>query len=390
MSLTSERKIRCVNRSWLSKCCFSFIAVLSLICGLDFGSLLCGCSSEKHGTARKWLCIPFRLFFAMNLIFHVIQTGLYISLRVSVTKQLSATDIFTMAYYFCDLLLIAQTARSLWQHQEALRHLFRTEHLHPFHGTIFAAWFYNWLTSILYNLIHAILTTKRVNLYHVALTSTYILGLWSSVHVRQVECLAIIIYMQGQVILRCRLRQADLMFTSTVRTVQLSKVKADIRGITSSLNATFGTFLALLYLQVFSRLYIVFVDEVAPFKKVPVCLRVMRHINLLFLACGLYYMACVGSDVIKLCRRTAYRSACFELSMISSKEQIFLRRTLAYDDQQDALTIFDCFVHSKATLVSYLGMLVTCMGVLLQFDYKLMATFDRSKLTVLALNMTTK
>lgn len=47
-----------------------------------------------------------------------------------------------------------------------------------------------------------------------------------------------------------------------------------------------------------------------------------------------------------------------------------IKRILAFDTNRDALTIWDSFILCKATTVTFLGGMISCVGIILQFDFE--------------------
>lgn len=359
---------------------FTMIVIIAFVCGVDLRdrnetSRRRGISERIHNE-RNELILIIRSVAVFNMMLCAISR---ILLSVRSTSELaSATDIFRIIHSAIHMIVMGWSARQLWRNQEELRNLLiGNDDCFRYNGILFA-WFSCWLCYSLTN-IYSVAIRSMVN--RDFFETFYLVGQYSGLQVLNFQYIVIIIYIQGQIALRRKLERLDrdLLNRSPLFIVEEKK---RIRSTIQTLNGTFGTLIALLYLKIFLLVYIHFVLEMVRSSIRKGFLREV-HMTIAFLNIGfLFYMACTGSDIVRISRSTARRTTTSRFCVMTFEQQEQLRRHLAFDEDRDSLTIFDCLEHSKSSFISYLGALVTSLGVLFQFDYPLMAKFDVYKNTV--------
>lgn len=176
--------------------------------------------------------------------------------------------------------------------------------------------------------------------------------------------------------------------------------------MTLSMNAVFGRLMMFVYLKIITVTYRALVIVLSgDFSR---SAEVARVLTPFIEIAVLYDMSSIGSDIIVACtstvadiRRRYWHQRMKTLfpeefgveggpkagtevfsSGLSHEVVQALTNHLGYDENQDALLISDCFPHRKPTFHSYIGAIVTCIVILLQFDYRIMAKFDADKMSV--------
>lgn len=359
----------------LAKMCDGFLRVYSFMSGLDLYPSDPQPPADDLTTPlrRRWCLQKYRVLILIRCLMIIMFV---VSMSASAIRAYprndwsrpSVSDLFTIVFYVNHGALIALVVR-LWRNQNGLRqvlgsHRNSIQHLDV---TVFFAYLICWLYFILGDLLHSLSNSETT-----AQKIIVNICVFSGFHVRQIPYLMCCIYVQCQAIILRRLKRLDIMLTQATREY-LRREKRFIRGMVSIVNVTFGLPVILMYTKIFAMLYVILVSNnigettsIQIFRLSAVALQVVV----------IYYMAYVGSAIIGVCRQTAFTISSQRLKGLSIVEQDYLRRLMNFDDAQDSLKISDCFTLTKGTFVSYLGAAITCVGVLLQFDYRLMAKFD--------------
>lgn len=357
------------------------IFAFGILCGLDIRPRHEDSQSnipKGQLNRRRIVIVVLRIIGTINMILCI--GGRIMLIRRSKPKYPSATDFFRNCFSVIDMIVMAWSAVQMWTNERILKMLFIRNN-YPFYDSpgILSAWLICWLSSFMLKFYSFLLLNKRMrhSLLDVLLQITQYVG----VQVLNFQYVAVAIYLYGMIITRCRLSRLNQQLMQ-LRAFDLIAEKDLIRVMIKDLNRIFGTFIALVYTKIFLLLYISFVLEIVnPSLNSNSQRAIHMSVTFLNIAC-LYSIACVGGDILMESRNIARRAATQRLHFITTQEQEQICRHLAFDDLHDTITILDCIHHSKSSFISFLGALVTSIGVLLQFDYPLMAKFDKLKNSV--------
>lgn len=203
--------------------------------------------------------------------------------------------------------------------------------------------------------------------------------LWCGIHSKQCHYWTLILFSVSLTVLRGHLGNLDSS-VGKVKSPEIMKSKEQARLFTRNVNNTFATVFALLFVKVFLLFYTVLYDSFinhdgvdwGSLTKVGPALQVII----------LYDLASGGSEIIDACFRTASKVlAHIPRSQSENDNDSWARlaQIVSYDELQDFLMISDCFRFTRQTLFSYVGIVITCTAVLLQFDYRILAKLDEDK-----------
>lgn len=175
---------------------------------------------------------------------------------------------------------------------------------------------------------------------------------------------------------RCRILLAGLAVRH-VKPAEVVREKLRIRNVVAKLNDSFATVLAILYGQLFMNsvtLFILVITGTAPLQTK------LYTAYVVCLTCAVFMMANKSSTVIELLvdveHRTIQRFITIDgfaagLPAVSFFQWEVLRFSIESDTPQ-----IGCLVHDKATFVSLMASFVTCLAVILQFDFKVVRTIN--------------
>lgn len=371
-----------------SKCFNHFIQILAFIYGLDLAPEPARClhvpsQCRNDRTLRRSLTLTMRIVTVANIGLNI--AGRMVYDWFTLPNPASASDLFRIVYDINELVLMAVSALSLWLNEARVRSIFEMERVRHVYGIVFITWLICFIWFVQSDIYLCALYSHAKWAEQPLLDSLNAAGLWTRLHVKQIIFLAIIVYQQGQIVLKHRLKLIDWALAQS-RQKKIVCGKKQARDITAALNETFGTLLTLLYLNIFALLYVGFVLGILESDNGLKSTGRSFFIGALLQMAILYQMASAGSEINKICKRSAFRTATIAVKELWNwEQQSYLKRYMAFDQELDSLMILDCFTHSRATLISYVGVLITCLGVLLQFDYRLMGRFDIYKTTVSSL-----
>lgn len=198
-------------------------------------------------------------------------------------------------------------------------------------------------------------------------------GIWLSHHLFQTQYLFFILYLQGEEILLGHLKSLHTMVDVCSEQHIISE-KVHIRRLVRQFNLTFSNFLAVMYLKIFGIMYhrVVGISHKGHLKPSDVVWISLPSLYVVFL----YLQACKASNIINICRQTEFKVKTQITHKSVGTRNAFFEETMKYTHLHDALKIHDCFDHSKDTFFTYMNPVITCIGMLIQFDYRLMATMD--------------
>lgn len=296
----------------------------------------------------------------------------------------STSDIMNVVLGVLSFALVSFGVFCLWKNQAFLQRIFSQtpENVSAADGSMLIAWFICWIWWVSADIYdykkHTFLTEPPiVAVFEVAAMVT-------SRHLVQVQYISSIIYLQAEVVVEARLKLLNArIFMWTEQ--QIVSHKTTVRYLIAELNRTFSTLLAIMYSKIFSLLYvrsILFIRQ--PLLKPEHAFLIVGPV--LYVA-NMYVMSCRASHIADICEQTEFRLRTKRLTSLSSFiARVRVERVLIATRTQDSLVICDCFIHSKATFLAYLGLLVTCVAILIQFDYRVMAMLDSYKVRYLSGN----
>lgn len=377
----SDRKRRCFRSQlpgWVSTLNWKFFCAVALMNGLDLTT------DRRKSTERR-----FRIGLLAIRAVNSFALGFYASFRLVYTwiflpDSPSASDLFWLVYVANDIALRTMTVWQLWTNQTKLRLAFPRARQRCLSLKISLFWIllcFGITARAFVSHQRACAATDRTHPY---LRVPCVLSWFGSVYTGQVSYLSVILLLEGGRFVTSGLRRIDRQLARGLGS-SLVREKDHVRKVTAALNSAFGSIIAQMYMSMFALIYVTVMNEVLAARRRNLLRRIARYNRLLLQLVALYMMAATGSEVIRLCQQTAHRAKTRRCSSVGVDDvDSRFRRQFAFDEQIDCLKILDCFVHSTPTFITYLTSLITCLGLLLQFDYKLMAVFDRCKLAMFA------
>lgn len=287
----------------------------------------------------------------------------------------STSDLIQIVHYVNSFALLAVGLRALWRNETFLQRLFRQNANRQQMDTTglvacFACWLW-WLKDDLRSLSDEVRCRDPFIVNWLIAASG-----WTSRHLFQIVYISFMLYLQCQAIILNRLRLLDHNL-AVLSERQILNDKQDIRDLVSGLNRTFSGVLALMYARIFLILYTrsIMIARSADFRVDDVFSIVSPTLT----ATLLFFMSCQGASIVDQCERTDFCLRTKRLTRLTEREQKYVKNVVLFTRLQDSLTIWNCFPHSKTTFVSFLVSLLTCVAILVQFDYRVMAKLDRYK-----------
>lgn len=372
-----QRMVEYVPLSFHQRLIERFTETLYLLSGIDLGqeghSALAPCSM-KAVKLRKFCVLTIRSLLCIELLFFTLDD---IAQKYSqLVGAWSSSDVIKLVFTLIYPMVNALSMKCLWANQGFLSELFGKPHEQEINLNFKKQLSYllGWAMFTHVDVIIALRSLdedmKKRSLFGTSLPQ------WMGMHCKQCQYLVFLIFSKSQVVLRGRLNQLE----SSVEKMSYSKaldVKHKIRHITGHLNKTFSMIFALLYVKVFVLLYIFLCEIHVPRKGTDFGGKVT--VDPVVQVLMLYDLASGGSEIVNACRRTATKV--MVLNSRQASENISLSRlaqVLSYDELQDSLKV-DCFTLTKQSLLSYVATVVTCIAVILQLDYRILAELESRK-----------
>lgn len=371
------------NPSLIQKLCFKFVKAHCLLCGVDltFSGSFTYFLMDLHPRAVVLLLI--RLFGITMLILSCI--GKAIRTYHAFPNHASTNDIFQVLYVVVSYAMFSEAVRIFWLRQELLKKLLHANYFNVRYVDVrrFSVWIFCWLFWVYLDIESAIGNKDSRTLPQVSppvlLTGTLKvfdkIGNWCNLYVWQLQYNVFLLFLLGPSIVYGQLVDLE----ACIRSIQLSNIismKNNIRDTTSCFNRAFNTLLLIMYIKIFSLVYRALII-ILQFRSSSRTARMMLITPCLQISI-VYDMACVGTKIIRCCHSTA-QNILLERKNLSYDELWILSRLVYFNRDQDALSILGSFINQKRTLVTYFGTIIKFISVVLQFDYRLMAMFDRYK-----------
>lgn len=168
-------------------------------------------------------------------------------------------------------------------------------------------------------------------------------------------------------------------------TSRLLNAKRNVRRLVANFNVLFSSLMLKIYVEMFASVYRSSAFMVVRNERWLWFVDLAR--SFVLLSC-LYDLARICTQINSLCKLTATSfvegGGCVHnndrrLTTRTSTESWKAVMIMAFHPMTDVLTISNCFVNEVSTLLSYLGGVITCVSILLQFDYKFMGEFDKMR-----------
>lgn len=355
------------------------LEMLSFACGIDLAisrSVESDSLPPRQATAvRKWAQRIIRSFTRITVTMYVIGYGVRRWLRFP--SLASASDLFSVVFSVCGMCLLGGGWRALCKNEAGLQSMFgKRKNLRYFDWAKYAAWQLCWFWWVADDIFSVLSHKYSKNMGLISLLEN--IGMLAMVHVIEIQYLILMLCLQGQIIVLRRLRTLDSQLIIW-QPQQIIADKMEIREMISNLNKTFAGVIATLYGKMFYSLYMSYIciSQYGSFEWTHLFDVVGPTLHVAFL----FDMACHGSFIINQCHLTSFKLSSFDFGRVTRKEVKQVQKIMAFNPLLDTLTIWDCCTHSKAAFTSYLGTVITCVAILLQFDYRVMARLDQDKRT---------
>lgn len=195
----------------------------------------------------------------------------------------------------------------------------------------------------------------------------------------QLQCIVFLFFLLVPQIIRCRLRELERIIDAADQTgcQSILEERAAIRKLTRNFNRHFGRLLLFFYVKTFAAIYIIV--YVLLLARSPVSMVLSQAVNPLVLVVLFFDMAVTGTGIVDVNDSIGRAVLTVFRNRLSAVRLWRFARLMGYDKVQDSVRITDSFINCKSTLFGFCETLLTCIAVLLQFDYQLMASFDHSK-----------
>lgn len=365
----------------------NLILIHGLTCGVDL--LQSDFLSPIRTNIRRAFIRSLRVVFV--IVFVLATFGTFCDTYTSFPDNPGICDMFATLYSMLYWAIWVETLRTTWWNDEAIKKTFinsNTAQYFSIKRIFMAAIHYPYIMYLLgrisiYTTVHieslaarnaTILTSSPI---WPAINNVMYVYEWNSLISYHFLHFIVIVYLQGLVNIRTRLAElrADL---ETSPAGDLRKRKAQIRQMIATANKIFSQLLFVMYAKIFAITYQTVVAQISNDNGIHS--RRYRILASLSQIAVVYDTAALGSEIITSSRLTASALPYLRKSLFmqdsnggNSIEELWrFSAEMAYDDVRDALTISDCFISHKGTLASFTGLAVTCMAILLQFDYKIM------------------
>lgn len=202
------------------------------------------------------------------------------------------------------------------------------------------------------------------------------LPILAGLHCRQSHYLALILCLHLQAVLYGHLKQLKTS-VNVAKVTEVLREKQVIRIMTASINGLLSQALAFIYVKIFIFLYLFLSDCFLDWgtESQSWILRIGSVLQFMML----YDLTTSGSKIVTICRGTATKFL-KEGPQPANEENVVpwsqVYQILSFDELQDSLTVLNCFTFTKKSLFSSLAVVITCIGVLLQFDHRILAKLD--------------
>ena len=362
---------RCVAHCTIFVC---FLSGVDLCKGGDSYTPHCRLSISK---LRKYCILMIRFSWCVEFfLFNVAQIRReYLRMNGSI----SSSDVIKAGFVLAHPVVHVQFIRCLWANQKSLAQLLRDPlHVSFINHVQFVVYFFSWIQFTVNDIHFALDDIKKKPSsarYYLESTMSRLCGL----HVQQCQYLILILFSEAQEVLRGHL---DRLYASLLEMShsEILREKQVIREITASVNKTFSTAFSLFYVKVFLFFYL-FLHRMIFLKGglEPSLLFSLGSATQVLL---LYDLASGGTKIIEACRRTAFKMLSGDPRSQSDSDFNSLSRVvqlLTYDEVQDSLKVSDCFLFCKQSFLSYVALIITCIAVMLQFDYQILVKLDNDK-----------
>lgn len=359
------------------------ITALCLFCGVDLApdySFPYAPRFLKGVKVRKRCILLYRLLLCGQLLCFGLDNIIREYSRLT-SNIMSSTEFIQIIFGAFYPLVLAQAMSCLWTNQdflkEVLRQKVRTHTPCPNHAKQLG-YLLCWALFTAHDAFTALSATnpQRLRNYSVLWDAAP----WCGILSKQSQYLVFILLFECQAVL---MRGLDKFNFAVGRSSQFEILneKLALRSVTSKVNRTFSSTLAMLYVKVVLLLYIFLSHSlISPSHKTFAALTALGPALQILM---LYDLACGGSEIIRRCRQTASKALLLNPQLVRDYEPDSWSRLLqiiSFDEHQDSLMVSDCFTFTKGSLFSYMALVVTCIAVILQFDYHVLQKLDDDKI----------
>ena len=300
----------------------------------------------------------YRAFFVASLI--TFMTGKLLSFHEVFRSDPGMLKVIEATYFANAVLIMAETQRAAYVNENFLREFFRPENL----------------KYLDYRRIYFLLVTSSVYLtmdVYVAFRTNSTIAVASyvaAVFAWNLQTLYFLLHTQSIATVLGQLRALRYV----EKRKQALDEKARIRRDIARINETFGNVAFFICLKLFSFLYQSIVRTMISLStdRTSIYLVIFPFMQLL----TLYDMANLSTQASDICHES---TTDFLGNETCGLETWRTYQVMKYDRTRDNFNILNTFAFHKGTFLTYVATVLTFIGIVVQFDYKVIDLFDHAK-----------